>query len=123
MLFDLENILRTEESIMPESPKTTTLPEREEMMRRLKSVMDDSDAVENFYPLILKAAGSELVGMGVVMMLQMAIADFTADQTPFMALVLQSSVDAYITALVDDEEVRNDALTKMRTVRAQMAAE
>lgn len=107
---------------MPNSPKTITLPEREDMLRRLKSVMDEPHAVERFYPLILKNAGRELVGMGVVMMLQLAVADYTADLPPIMGTLVQMNVDDYITALVDDEEVRGDALAMMRSIRAQVAA-
>lgn len=107
---------------MPESPKTIILPDREDMLRRLKSVMDEPHAVEQFYPLILKDAGRELVGMGVVMMLQLAIADYTAGLPPVMGAMLQMRVDDYITALVDDEEVRNDALTMTAAVRSQVSA-
>ena len=106
---------------MPNGPKTIVLPEREDMLRRLKSVLDEPHAVERFYPLILKDAGRELVGMGVVMMLQLAIADYTAGMPPIMMAVVQMNVDDYITALVDDEEVRGDALAMMRSVRAQAA--
>ena len=107
---------------MPDSPKTIILPDHEDMLRRLKSVMDEPHAVEQLYPLILKNAGRELVGMGVVMMLQLAIADYTAGLPPIISILVQQRVDDYITALVDDEEVRNDALTMMGTVRAKVAA-
>jgi hypothetical protein len=37
--------------------KTVILPERDDMLRRLKSVIDEPHTEQNFYPLLLKHAG------------------------------------------------------------------
>jgi hypothetical protein len=97
--------------------KTITLPDRDNMLRRLRTVSSDRYMEERFFPHILKSAGHELAGEGVVNMLQLAIMDFAQDMPPTVGSTLQLSVDAYITALVDDKEAREAALAMMKAVR------
>lgn len=103
--------------------KVFTLPNRDEMMRRLTSVMDEPHAIQNFYPLLARHAGEEKAGMGVVMMLQLAIHDYTQGMPPIMANILQMRVDDFLKALIDDEEALEEALTMMRTVRNQASGQ
>lgn len=101
-------------------PKVTRLPEKEDMLARLISVNDDSHAVEQFYPLILKDAGRELVGSGVVLMLHLAIHDYTEGMPPFMGALIQMSLKGYVEALIDDPEVKADALQFIDQVDANV---
>lgn len=53
-----------------------TLPDREELLRRLRLVSDNAHFEERFFPLILKHAGTEKVAMGVVMLMELALYDY-----------------------------------------------
>ena len=64
--------------------KTVTLPDRDEMLKRLLKVSNDSHAQERFYPILLQSAGRVLVAQGVVMMLALAIHDYTEGMPPMM---------------------------------------
>lgn len=55
--------------------KRITLPDHEEMLRRLVAVDDNDHLQERFYPILLQSAGRQLVGQGVVMMFTLAISD------------------------------------------------
>jgi hypothetical protein len=91
------------------SDKVITLPGQEEMLQRLIQVNDNAHAQERFYPILLKSAGEARVAAGVVVMLQLAIYDYTEGLPPMIGGLLQMRLDDYIDALVDDEEVRKAA--------------
>ncbi len=98
----------------------TTLPEGEEMRRRLESVSVDPSAVELFYPLVLEYAGNDTTGWSVVVWLQLAINDYLAATLPnITGVLIQQRLAEYVTAIVDDETVRAVALGELSRRRAQ----
>lgn len=96
------------------------LPERDDMLRRLKSVSDDAHVVENFYPLLLEQAGEPKVGTGVVLMYFMAVGHYAYAREAEIDIVT-SKAEEFITALLDDEQARDEALGLFRGVRLQVA--
>jgi hypothetical protein len=99
-----------------------TLPDAETMMSRLKEVNSESHCVERFYPLLTKEAGQERVPMGIIMMLQLAIHDYTEGMPPMMVAVLNMNMDGYIDALVPDESAAAEAKAHWAEVRAKAKA-
>ena len=95
--------------------KVVTLPDGQEIMERLKKVyMGDGDYMaENFFPMIAKEGGHELVAAGVVIMLTLKIYDFIKDggYSPMMKGILHMYVPQLIDALIDDKEVATEAKT------------
>jgi len=89
--------------------KTIVLPDRKEMLKRLVAVSDESHFQERFYPILAQSAGRELVASGVVMMLTLAIHDYTKGMPPMMAGLVHMYVPQFIDALVDDKEVAEQA--------------
>ncbi len=97
-------------------PPTVVLPDREEMSRRLASLHDLDHVVERFHPILLQSAGRELNGMGVVMMLTLAIHDYTEGMPTMMSNIMFRSCPKYIDVLVDDKTVKADAKEFLETV-------
>lgn len=95
---------------------TAPLPDHDELLRRLVSVDDTSHMINGFYPHITKAAGRELTGMGVVMLLHLAVADYTADFPSAMSAVVLLRLEAFTRAVVTDPTVLADALDALRTL-------
>lgn len=85
------------------------MPNREEMLRRLVSVSDESHFQERFYPILLRSADRELVAQGIVMMFALAIHDYTQGMPPMMAGLVYMYVPQFIDALVDDKQIASDA--------------
>ena len=95
--------------------KTIDLPERDEMFRRLKAIMDDPHVVERLYPLMLRHAGQRKVALGVVNMVVMSITEYTDElPAPLSDIVMKSAPD-FVEALIDDEEVREEAMGIIRS--------
>ncbi len=99
------------EKFRPESEKQKiiTLPDRDEMLKRLLKVSDDSHMQERFYPILLKKAGQKQVALGVVNMLALAIHDYTEGLPPVMTTMMYMQVPEFIDALVDDPEAAKEA--------------
>jgi len=76
-----------------------TLPDQNTMLIRLLNVNDESHLRNNFYPLILKHAGSSKVPAGVVMILTLAIHDYTDGMPAAMSAVLLMQVDDFVDAI------------------------
>ena len=89
-----------------------TLPGAETMMARLKEVNDEPHLVEKFFPRLTEHAGKERVPMGVIMMLQLAIHDYTKGMPAVMVAMLNMDMERYIDALVLDETAAS--VTKAR---------
>ena len=98
------------------SPNTPTvvLPAQEEMTRRLASLQDHEHVVKRFHPILLKSAGQEKSGPGVVMMLTLAIHDYTQGMTGNMADDMTRDCSKYLDILIDDEVVKADAKEFLR---------
>jgi len=89
--------------------KVITLPNRDEMLERLLKVSNDSHKQQNFYPILLKKAGQELVAQGVVLMLALAIHDYVEGMPPVMVNLMYMEAPDLIDALVIDAETAEEA--------------
>jgi len=102
-------------------PATTVLPDRDELSLRLAEADPDRTA-EGLYPGILKMAERTLSGSGVAVMLSLAIAEHMeerdyGDATNVYTLRLLKLLPDFINAIVDDEQVRADALATLERSR------
>jgi len=95
-----ENIMRN---------KTINLPSKAEMLQRLLKVDDNGHLQQKFYPELLKEAGSQKVAMGVVVLLQLAIYDYTKGMPPTMGVAMNMRMPDFIDALCPNEEVAKEA--------------
>lgn len=103
-----------------EDLKSFNLPDADEITRRLTAVEDEPHLVANFYPLVASKGGRSINGMGVVLMLVLAIEDYSVGLPPFMKGLLQANLRSYIEALVDDDEVKADALETLNRVESEV---
>lgn len=95
-----------------------TLPSREEMIERLLKVSDVDHVQQKFYPHLLKNAGQERVPQGVVMMLVLAISDYTAGMPAMMVNLMYMQAPKFIEALVVDAGVAEEAKALLKEVLA-----
>lgn len=98
--------------------KTFILPSREEMLQRLLKVDDNSHLQQKFYPLLAKHCGEQKVAQGVVIMLQLAIHDYTQGLPAMMVSLLNMQMSNFIDALCPDEEIAAEAKAFFGEVRA-----
>lgn len=89
--------------------KTINLPPKDEMLQRLLEVNDSRHFQEKFYPKLLEDAGAQKVAIGVVMLLQLAIYDYTEGMPVTMIAVMNMLMPDFIDALCPDEEVAKEA--------------
>lgn len=98
-----------------------TLPDRDEMLRRLLTITQTQHTVEGFFPHILSCAGQRLRSKGVVNMVWVAFLEYTdranAAYTAHFMWLLESSVRA----LIDDEVVLAEALQLLEESLADLA--
>lgn len=77
-----------------------TLPAADEMMRRLRTVIDEPHAVRNFYPKLTAEAGEAKSRAGVELMVMLAIEDYAgAMPGPYRALMV--AVPDFVRVLTD----------------------
>lgn len=91
------------------SSKTFNLPTKEEMLIRLLKVDDDQHIQSRFYPLLTKRAGEQKVATGLIVMLQLAIHDYTEGMPAMIGALLNMRMSKYIDALCPDEEIAAEA--------------
>ncbi|OGZ79399.1 MAG: hypothetical protein A2528_03795 [Candidatus Staskawiczbacteria bacterium RIFOXYD2_FULL_37_9] len=116
--------------------KITVLPTREVMwanlllmektdpnLARFKARRDDHPWRIKFYPLLLKHAGEELYAEGVVMMLQIAIADYEEiiKSPEFLRDAMHCHIPALIDAMVGDSDIAQDAKNFWQAVLVETA--
>ena len=101
--------------------KTAKLIDAETMLERLRKVNDNAHYEERFFPLLTKQAGKELNGFGVLMAVQLAIADYTDGMPPLMANLMQYQVANFCAALVDDGDVLADAMTALKAASEEVS--
>ena len=90
--------------------KSEKLPDREEMLRRLIAFDDNSHLVQKFYPKLLKDAGTEKVPIGVVMILTLAIADYTEGMPIQMQVIMEMKAQEIIKCMSPNEEFATETL-------------
>lgn len=98
--------------------KVITLPDREIMFQRLNKVDDNSHLQERFYPLLLKNAGEERVATGVVLMITLAIHDYSEGMPPMIQSLMFMKMEDYLQALIDDEDVLQEAIRFFQIVES-----
>lgn len=97
--------------------KIITLPDRDDMLKRLLEVSDSSHLQERFYPILLEQAGQELVTPeGIAMMLALAIHDYLNGLPLIIASQMYMQVPDFIDALVSDAEIAKEAKSLMREI-------
>jgi hypothetical protein len=97
--------------------KTAVLPERDDMLARLKAVMDEPHAEQYLYPKLLKHAGQVKAPEGIALMFVLAIADYTAGLPPTLGIALDFMLPRFVAAIVDDEDVRGETLEVIRAAQ------
>lgn len=88
---------------------TVVLPSKEEMLERLLKVSGECHLQNHLYPKLLQEAGQEKLPMGVVMMLELAIHDYTEGMPPMVNILLNQQMPDFIDALIPDEEAAKEA--------------
>lgn len=93
--------------------KIGILPQKEEMLDRLLAV-DSTEYFENrLYPELTRFAGQERAPSGVVLMLQLAIHNYTQDMSIDMSIMakvqLSLLMEDFIDALCPDAEIATAA--------------
>jgi hypothetical protein len=78
------------------SDSNITLPPADEMLARLRSVIDERYLVEDFYPQLLKYAGSVKTVEGLELMITLAIFDYTEDLPETVAAGLLAAMPLWI---------------------------
>jgi len=86
------------------------LPDRDEMLRRLVALDNNSHLVQKFYPKLLKDAGTEKFPLGVVMLLILAIADYTKGMPIQMQGIMEMKVPEIIKCMSPNEEFSGETL-------------
>lgn len=92
-----------------DNERIATLPNQEEMLEHLIKVDDDPHLRERFYPLLTKHAGEEKVAEGIVLMLELAIYDYTEGMPSMMSALMRMKLPNFIDALVDDPDIAQQA--------------
>lgn len=91
------------------SSKVFVLPSKEEMLVGLLKIDDDQHVQSKFYPLLTKRAGEQKVASGLVLVIQLAIRDYTEGMPAMMGVVMNMRMSEYIDALCPDEEIAAEA--------------
>jgi hypothetical protein len=90
--------------------KMITLPAADEMLARLRSVIDEPHAAANFYPKITKYAGQNKTVSGIEMMVALAIYDYAEGYPPAVATGLHVALPRFVRALcgTDDDALGDE---------------
>lgn len=89
---------------MSNNPVSFFLPQKDEMLQRLLAVDSSNHLQQSFYPILLKEAGQSKVAAGVVLLLQLAIYDYSENLPPIMGVLMEMKMNDFIDALVRDED-------------------
>ena len=91
------------------SEQTLILPNHDEMKNLLESVDNNSHTIERFHPILLRSAGHEKVPEGVVMMLLLAIHDYSQGLPSVVGRLMIKSIPQYLEVLISDSKLRKAA--------------
>jgi hypothetical protein len=100
---------------MTDAMKMIKLPARSVMLRRLKKVSNEQHVVNGLYPYILRHAGKDATAKGVVIIVKLAIRDYTQGFDRSLKAIIMELSEDIVKALVDDQEVRKEALRALRS--------
>ena len=105
----------TRRKAMPENLKVN-LPDEADMWQRLLNVVslpfviNPEGLAQSFFPHIQQHAGKKASGDEVVLVVELALYDYVATQPPILARIMLEVEMPLIEVLIDDEEVKADAL-------------
>ncbi len=92
-----------------------TLPDLDTMRANLYAVCEIRHIRERLFPMFLANAGQEKYGIGVALMIELALADYLEGMPRIMGTVLRLEVPKWLRALVPDNDAARqeaaDALT------------
>jgi len=84
-----------------------TLPGADEIVARLRTVIDEPHAAEKLYPQVARRAGDRLTVNGLELMLTLAIHDYAKGYSPAVAATMYVALPDFIRVLsageADDE--------------------
>lgn len=98
--------------------KLITLPPKEEMLKRLLQVDDNTHAQQKLYPMLTKHGGEQRTLMGVVMLLQLAIHDYTEGLPGVIARMLHMRMNDFIDAVCPNEQTATEVKALYEHARA-----
>lgn len=101
---------------MSDDKTLITLPEAEDMLMRLKNAHDEASRVERLYPILAKNGGQEKTPLDIIIMVQLAIIDYTMSLPLLMTKIVQEDMVRYIDAIVVDVQ----AAAKTKAVWAEI---
>lgn len=93
-----------------------TTPDRDEMINRLIAFDGTGYVVKHLYPRLLEHAGTEITPMGLVVAVNLAVADYLRRVNGGRAMdrVMSAAIPSYIRIMTDDLEAREAALDFLR---------
>ncbi|MFH1656196.1 MAG: hypothetical protein ABH956_00275 [Candidatus Nealsonbacteria bacterium] len=95
-----------------------TLPDRQEMLRRLMEVSDYSHRKKYCYPFFLRFAGLRCSALKVVIIFKRIVRTYTSGMLSVTAHYVSESMYAqsseYMDALIDNKEIAQEAKTFLR---------
>lgn len=89
--------------------KSAELCDAETMLARLIETDSEPHFRERFYPRLTALAGRRLNGVGVIIALQLEIAEYTRGMPPLMGRLMDMRIGDFVDAIMPDEEVAKDA--------------
>lgn len=90
--------------------KKCILPSREVMLARLFTVNDSEPVKQRLYPKLLEHAGEERIVVWIVVILQLALYEYTRGMPTDEADALHEEMPRFIKALAPNEETAKEAM-------------
>ena len=103
--------------------KAISLPEAEDMTKRLEALNVDVHLREGFHPLLFEHAGRKLYYEGIVLVIATATYTYCIRMTQAREwLIIQLVIGEYVDALVDDKEVAEQVKQGIHEILASRKA-
>lgn len=97
--------------------KVITLPDADDLAKRLRSIVTSEHEAERFHPILLRHAGCELVAAGVMLMLATAVNEYCKGMQSQMEPLMLKLVEAvYVDVIIDDPDVREETKGLLREI-------
>lgn len=84
--------------------ETITLPAADEMLARLRSVMNEPHAVANLYPRITRDEGMRKTPEGIEMLVTLAIHDYAEGEPPAVLAGLYVALPRFVRVLCGTDD-------------------
>jgi hypothetical protein len=96
-----------------------TIPNQEELRKRLCEFSDNPHYVQKLYPLIENSCGNTFAPEGVILMLNMAIYSYSAGIPEIVYINLMMNIPKLISAVVADETLQHQTIAVYEEVYKQ----